>query len=105
MPGRWRSERLAGMRKSLTGMMLAAALAATLLSAGCTFEDAICAGDDYPVKAVGGTTGQDCVPKGQEPPAGYVRYPEGKVPKHVGDKWDEYWSERVVDEQGNVVPS
>ncbi|RSM58125.1 hypothetical protein DMB66_31030 [Actinoplanes sp. ATCC 53533] len=92
------------MRKTLTGMTLAAALAATLLTGGCSFADAICGSDDYPVKAVGTTTGQDCVPKGQEPPAGYVRYPKGKVPEHVGDKWDEYWSEVVVDEKGNVVP-
>ena len=47
----------------------------------------------------------DCVPEGQEPPAGYVRYPEGKVPEHVGDKWDEYWSTVVVDAKGNVVPA
>jgi hypothetical protein len=82
---------------------MAAALGVTLLSAGCA-EDAICGSDDYPVKAVGSKTGQDCVPEGQEPPAGYVRYPEGKVPERVGDKWDEYWSTVVVDEKGAVVP-
>src|SRR5690349_5927753 len=95
--------RLTAMRKTPTSVMLTAALAATLLTAGC-IEDAICSSEDYPVKAVGGTTGQDCVPKGQEPPAGYVRYPKGKEPQHVGDKWDEYWSTVVVDEKGNVVP-
>ena len=82
---------------------MAAALGVTLLSAGCA-EDAICGSGDYPVKAVGTETGQDCVPEGQEPPAGYVRYPEGKVPERVGDKWDEYWSTVVVDEKGAVVP-
>ncbi|WP_433718033.1 SCO0607 family lipoprotein [Actinoplanes sp. CA-051413] len=87
------------MRKTLTVLMLAT----TLSAGGCTFADAICGSGDYPVKAVGTTTGQDCVPEGQEPPAGYVRYPEGKVPEHVGDKWDEYWSKVVVDERGNVV--
>ena len=91
------------MRRTLTGAVLTAALGLTLLTAGCV-EDAICGSDDYPVKAVGNTTGQDCVPEGEEPPAGYVRYPAGKVPKHVGDKWDEYWSTVVVDERGNVVP-
>ncbi len=95
--------RLTGMRRTLTTTALAAALGLTLLTAGCG-EDAICGADAYPVKAVGGTTGQDCVPEGEEPPAGYVRYPAGKVPKHVGDKWDEYWSTVVVDERGNVVP-
>jgi hypothetical protein len=94
--------RLAGMR-TLTRTALVAALGVTLLTAGCG-ADAICGSDHYPVKAVGNTTGRDCVREGQEPPAGYVRYPAGKVPKHVGDKWDEYWSTVVVDERGNVVP-
>jgi hypothetical protein len=93
------------MRRTPTTLTLAAALAAALLTGGCTFEDAICGGEDYPVKAVGNPTGQDCVPKGQEPPAGYVRYPKGKEPKHVGDKWDEYWSKLVVDENGAIVPA
>jgi hypothetical protein len=92
------------MRKTLTTMTLAAALTGALLTSGCSFQDAICASGDYPVKAVGSTDGADCVPEGQEPPAGYVRYPEGKVPEHVGDKWDEYWSTVVVDAKGNVVP-
>ena len=91
------------MRSTLTSSALAAVLGVTLLTAGCG-ADAICGSDDYPVKAVGNTTGRTCVPAGQEPPAGYVRYPAGKVPKHVGDKWDEYWSTVVVDERGNVVP-
>jgi hypothetical protein len=91
------------MRRTLTRTVLAASLGVTLLTAGCG-QDAICGSDSYPVKAVGTTTGQDCVPQGQEPPAGYVRYPEGKVPEHVGDKWDEYWSTVVVDDKGAVVP-
>jgi hypothetical protein len=90
------------MRRTRTGTTLAAALTATLLTAGCG-QDAICGSDSYPVKAVGTTTGQDCVPEGQEPPAGYVRYPDGKVPQRVGDKWDEYWSKVVVDDKGAVV--
>lgn len=93
--------RVAVMRRTL----LTATLAAALLSAGCTFQDAICGSGEYPVKAVGGTTGGTCVPDGEEPPRGYVRYPEGKVPRHVGDEWDEYWSTVVVDERGAVVPS
>jgi hypothetical protein len=79
------------------------ALGLSLLAGGCA-DDAICGSDSYPVKAVGTTSGRDCVPEGQDPPSGYVRYPEGKVPERVGDKWDEYWSKVVVDEQGNVVP-
>jgi hypothetical protein len=92
------------MRRTLITLTLTAALTATLLTAGCSIQDAICGSDHYPVKAVGSTDGGDCVREGEEPPAGYVRYPEGKVPEHVGDKWDEYWSTVVVDEKGNVVP-
>jgi hypothetical protein len=91
------------MRNTITSTALAAALGLSLLTTGCA-EDAICGSDSYPVKAVGSTTGQDCVAEGQDPPSGYVRYPEGKVPERVGDKWDEYWSKVVVDQQGNVVP-
>jgi hypothetical protein len=45
------------------------------------------------------------VADGQEPPEGYVRYPAGKVPKHVDDEWDKYWSNKIVDKNGNIVPS
>ncbi|MFI8105815.1 SCO0607 family lipoprotein [Streptomyces sp. NPDC086023] len=90
-------------RQSLTHLAVAG-LVTALFATGCgTGADRVCGGGHYPVKAVGNTTGQDCVPDGQEPPAGYVRYPEGKVPEHVGDKWDDYWSKVVVDEKGNIV--
>jgi hypothetical protein len=69
------------------GLALAGVTAALLV--GCSAEDATCGGDEYPVLAVG-STGSTCVPEGEEPPKGYVRYPEGKVPEHVGDKWDTY---------------
>ncbi|MET8154412.1 SCO0607 family lipoprotein [Actinoplanes sp. NPDC049668] len=80
----------------------AAALAAALAAAGCSFNEAICRGGEYPVTAVG-TTGRDCVAEDREPPAGYVRFPEGKVPEHVGDEWDEYWKTHMIDETGAVV--
>jgi hypothetical protein len=90
---------LIGMRVRLllVGVLVAAS------TAGCSFADRICGGDEYPVKAVGNTTGAACVPEGEEPPDGYVKYPEGKVPERVGDKWDEYWSKVVVDENGAIV--
>jgi hypothetical protein len=72
---------------------------------GCLFDERICGSGHYPVKAVGNTTGRTCVPEGEQPPAGYVRYPEGKVPERVGDEWDEYWSTVVVDENGAIVSS
>ncbi|MEV7415561.1 hypothetical protein [Streptomyces sp. NPDC089919] len=86
-------------------LLAAAGVAAALLTTGCAAgPDRICGSGDYPVKAVGNTTGQDCVPDGEEPPPGYVRYPAGKVPQHVGDKWDEYWGTVVVDQDGRIVP-
>ncbi|MBB4763696.1 SCO0607 family lipoprotein [Amorphoplanes digitatis] len=88
-------------RTLTTTLLGATALAATLLTAGC-LSDAICGGGQYPVTAVG-TTGRDCVPEGHEPPAGYVRFPEGKVPEHVGDEWDEYWNTHMIDKTGAIV--
>lgn len=32
-----------------------------------------------------------------------MRYPEGKVPKYVGDNWGKYWSTVIVDSFGNIV--
>lgn len=73
------------------------------LSTGCSIQDRVCSPGEYPVKAVGNTTGGACQPDGEEPPGGYVRYPEGKVPEYVGDKWDNYWKTKIVDSEGNIV--
>ncbi|MFI6033589.1 SCO0607 family lipoprotein [Streptomyces sp. NPDC051315] len=86
--------------RSVLGLALAGLTAALLT--GCSLEEASCRGGEYPVLAVG-NSGSACVPDGEEPPAGYARYPEGKVPEHVGDKWDEYWSTRTLDENGDIV--
>lgn len=80
-----------------------AGVAAAFLVAGCSGPDAICGSHEYPVKAVGSTTGQACQANGKQPPAGYVRYPAGEVPEHVGDKWDKYWGTKVVDKNGKIV--
>ena len=48
-------------------------------------------------------TGSACVPDAEEPPAGYARYPEGKVPQQVDDKWDVYWDTHTLDKDGNTV--
>ncbi|MFE9994097.1 SCO0607 family lipoprotein [Streptomyces avermitilis] len=80
-----------------------AALSTAVLATGCSAEDAICGSGEYPVKAVGGKTGQACVADDENPPKGYVRYPKDRTPAHVGDKWDEYWSTVVVDSDGNIV--
>ncbi|MEU6366707.1 hypothetical protein ABZ876_13500 [Streptomyces sp. NPDC046931] len=58
--------------------------------------------NEYPVLTVG-DTGSACVGEGDQPPAGYVRYPKGKVPQQVDDKWDVYWRTHTLDKDGNVI--
>ncbi|MER7637787.1 SCO0607 family lipoprotein [Streptomyces graminifolii] len=84
----------------LTSVLISAA---GLLSA-CSFStaDAMCSEGEYPVVAVNSTTGGACVKNGDNPPSGYTRYPKGKMPKHVEDKWDTYWQTHTVDEKGNI---
>jgi hypothetical protein len=77
-------------------------LAGLLVAGGCSPE-AICASGEYPAQAVRSTTGRVCVAEGQPPPAGYVRFPEGKVPRHVDDEWDMYWRAHTLDEGGREV--
>ena len=90
-----------GMKmRSRLSMPLAVGVLAGLLSAGCTIRDAICRSEEYPVAAVDSTTGRACVADGEEPPTGFVRFPEGKVPKHVDDEWDVYWRDHKLDERG-----
>ena len=84
---------------------ITAVLAAGVLVGGCSFRERICESGHYPVKAVGSTTGRTCVPDGDRPPAGYVKYPEGKVPKYVDDEWDRYWSEHMLDADGREIPA
>jgi hypothetical protein len=92
------------MRERVTGLAAAAGLSAALLAGGCSIQDAVCRSGEYPVKQVGSTTGAACVPDDEEPPAGYVRYPAGKVPKHVDDEWDKYWRGKALDANGNLLP-
>ena len=89
---------VAGVR----GVVLTAVLAGAVV-AGCSWHEKICSSGQYPVKAVGNTTGSTCVAEGHDPPSGYVRYPANQEPKYVGDKWDKYWKTKVVDEHGNIV--
>ncbi|GAA4915258.1 SCO0607 family lipoprotein [Streptomyces coeruleoprunus] len=88
-------------RRPLAAVALVCASAAVLLT-GCAIQDRVCSSGQYPVKAVR-NTGGDCVPDGQEPVEGWVRYPEGKVPVYVGDEWDRYWDDRFLDENGRIV--
>ncbi|MFD3517458.1 SCO0607 family lipoprotein [Streptomyces sp. NPDC058657] len=78
------------------------AAAVAFAATGCSMQDAVCGGGEYPVLNVG-STGSTCVKDGQEPPEGYTRYPEGKVPRHVDDEWYKYWQTRTVDKNGRIV--
>jgi len=79
----------------------AAAACAVLMLGGCG-QDAICGSGDYPVLQVGGT-GRQCLTKGQDPPAGWSRYPAGQAPEHVDDKWDVFWRTHTLDVTGKTV--
>jgi hypothetical protein len=81
--------------------MLVVAVVAAVSLGGC-IDDAICGSDDYPVLQVGGT-GRQCVPAGEEPPAGFARFPAGQEPKHVDDEWDVYWRSHTLDQGGKVT--
>jgi hypothetical protein len=86
------------------GMALAAGAALLALTgcAGFEYREAVCWGGEYPVLSVGGT-GSACVPDAEQPPSGFARYPEGKVPEQVDDKWDVYWDTHTLDANGKVV--
>ncbi|MBL1098399.1 SCO0607 family lipoprotein [Streptomyces coffeae] len=85
-----------------TVSILALASAAALSITGCSQQDAICGGGEYPALNVG-STGRTCVSNGNEPPKGYTRYPKSKVPENVGDKWDTYWQSHTIDKDGKIV--
>ncbi|MFJ9892653.1 SCO0607 family lipoprotein [Streptomyces sp. NPDC091280] len=95
--------------RTISGRARAAVLTAALISgagllSACSFTtaDAMCSSGEYPVLAVDSTTGGACVKDGDNPPSGYARYPKGKTPQHVDDKWDTYWRTHTIDAQGNV---
>ncbi|MEU5415630.1 SCO0607 family lipoprotein [Streptomyces clavifer] len=87
--------------RTTIGLALAAATVA-LLTGACSTQQATCGGDEYPVLSVG-APGNACVSHDEEPPKGYARYPEGKVPQHEDDTWSTYWSTRTLDENGRTL--
>ncbi|UUN31114.1 hypothetical protein KK483_09555 [Streptomyces sp. FIT100] len=93
-PGRLRAAALASA--------VAVAVVALTGCAGLEYREDICSSGEYPVMAVG-DTGSACVSDGEELPAGYTRYPEGKVPQQVDDKWDVYWRTHTLDKDGNII--
>ncbi|NDZ77787.1 hypothetical protein G3I19_04460 [Streptomyces sp. SID10853] len=88
-------------RRSVPVLVLAA-VSTVFAVTGCSQADAVCGGGEYPVLNVG-STGSACETKGHEPSKGYTRYPKGKVPEHVGDKWDTYWQTHTVDRNGKII--
>ncbi len=102
-PPALRKASFAGPRRRRTPLWCATAVVVLLAAlTGCSSQDAICGGGEYPVHTVG-STGSACVDDDQPPPKGYTRYPEGKVPRHVGDEWDQYWQTHTVDEKGRII--
>ncbi|MFF2571395.1 SCO0607 family lipoprotein [Streptomyces sp. NPDC058084] len=89
-------------RVAAAALASATAIVALAGCAGVEYQEAICSSGEYPVMSVGGT-GSACVSDKQEPPAGFVRYPEGKVPQHVDDTWDVYWDTHTLDKDGNII--
>ncbi|MFD5428674.1 SCO0607 family lipoprotein [Streptomyces sp. NPDC127084] len=103
---RSRISRLPGvsdLRRGLTATAAAcAAVVAAAVLSGCSVQDDICGDGEYPVMTVG-DTGSACVPDGEQPPKGYVRYPKDKVPQKVDDQWDRYWRTHTLDAEGNII--
>ncbi|NEC86179.1 SCO0607 family lipoprotein [Streptomyces sp. SID12501] len=103
-----RTSRTATAIRPGRGRIAAAALvsaAAVVALTGCSafeYTEDICSGGEYPVLAVGDSGGA-CVSDKEEPSAGWARYPEGKVPQQVDDKWDVYWATRTLDKDGNII--
>ncbi|WP_369148664.1 SCO0607 family lipoprotein [Streptomyces sp. R44] len=91
-----------GKYRFVAALMGAAAMAVLTGCAGLEYKEDVCSSGEYPVLSVGGT-GSACVQDGKEPPAGFARYPEGKVPHEVDDTWDVYWRTHTLDKDGNII--
>ncbi|MFJ8076621.1 SCO0607 family lipoprotein [Streptomyces sp. NPDC096176] len=93
-----------GRLRVVAAAALAGSAAVVALTGCASFEykEDICMGNEYPVLTVNGTGGA-CVSNGEEPPAGFARYPEGKVPQEVDDKWDVYWNTHTLDKDGKII--
>lgn len=94
-----------GVVPAVVGAAALAGAAVLVALTGCSaldFKEDVCRGGEYPVMTVNGT-GSACVSEDDKPPKGYVRYPEGKVPEKVDDKWDVYWRTHTLDEHGKII--
>ncbi|MFE0173282.1 SCO0607 family lipoprotein [Streptomyces sp. NPDC059002] len=108
MPSTHRPCRPTATRRAGGARAAAAALvgvAAVVALTGCSafeYREDICSDGEYPVMTVG-DTGSACVANGEQPPTGFTRYPEGKVPQQVDDTWDVYWRTHTLDKDGNII--
>ncbi|MGC0334266.1 hypothetical protein RKD23_007256 [Streptomyces sp. SAI-170] len=93
-----------GLRTAGAALAGAAAVAALTGCSALEYQEDLCMAGHYPVLAVN-DSGSDCVPDDEQPPTGYARYPQDKMPRHVGDKWDVFWSTHTLDENGAVIAS
>ncbi|MFD9006459.1 SCO0607 family lipoprotein [Streptomyces sp. NPDC059582] len=91
-----------GLKAVGAALVGAAAVVALTGCSGLEYQEAICSSGEYPVLTVNGT-GSACTANDEKPPSGYTRYPKGKVPQQVGDKWDVYWDTHTLDEDGNII--
>lgn len=91
-------------RVRVVAAVLMSATAVGMLTgcAGFEYKEDICSHGEYPALAVGGT-GRACFSDKEELSAGYARYPAGKVPKQVDDKWDLYWNTHTLDKDGKII--
>ncbi|WP_427920770.1 SCO0607 family lipoprotein [Streptomyces sp. cg40] len=92
-------------KRTRVAVLTAAVISTAGLLSACSFStaDAMCSSGEYPVLVPGSTMRGACVTNGDAPPSGYVRYPKGKVPQHVDDKWDTYWQTHTVDTKGHIT--
>ncbi|WP_369192175.1 SCO0607 family lipoprotein [Streptomyces sp. R08] len=95
----------AGRVRVVAAALVGAAAVGVLTGcAGFEYREDVCSQGEYPALAVGGS-GSACFSDKEEPSAGYARYPAGKVPKQVDDKWDKYWNTHTLDRNGKIIPA
>ncbi|MEU1535985.1 SCO0607 family lipoprotein [Streptomyces fagopyri] len=90
------------LRRTIALLVAGAAITGLATACSTDIRDHMCEAGEYPVASVGSSSGGACVGNGKQPPAGYVRYPAGKVPQHVDDKWDTYWGTHTLDANGKL---
>jgi hypothetical protein len=76
-------------RQPVTRILAILLLTAGVMLTGCSgMREAMCQDNEYPVWATDApATGRECVPKGEQPPPGYARYPAGHVPHYLDEDY------------------